>query len=1141
MLSMNDPRTPYVSEFDGIAHYTIDRFDEMAPFFMSLVSGSDHWMFISSTGGLTAGRNVADRALFPYYTDDKIHDAYSTTGPVTWLRIFSDGQTTLWQPFAPILGGVPTGIERRLHKSMFGNSIVFEEYNPAIGLSFSYRWSFSERFGVVRTTRITNTTSTAVGVEVLDGLQNILPAGADRSTQDRASTLLDGYKRNELDPATGLGVYSLSSVITDRAEPSESLRANTVWSAGFPEGHIYIDPAAVTGIAQGISVDQLTEIRGRRGAYLLHGHFDIVNSVEWMIVAEVDQSSAETADLRRWIDATTIDDQIAAISADLEADTDALKKIVARGDGLQNSGDERMVGRHYSNVLFNVMRGGVFLDGYTISRDEFSRFVRQWNSAVHDRFGSMITDLPDQLDLVDLYRRVDTACPGERAIERDFRRITREYLPLIFSRRHGDPSRPWNRFSIELRREDGSRSISYQGNWRDIFQNWEALSLSYPRFLEGIITKFLNASTADGYNPYRISQDGIDWELFDPEDPWSNIGYWGDHQIVYLYRLMKHLHDHDPEALPQSLRRRRYVFADVPYRIKGFDQIVANPRDTIDFDAESHNRSKIRTASIGADGKLLHRGEERVYASLMEKLLITSLTKLSNLVPGGGIWMNTQRPEWNDANNALVGWGMSMVTVAYLRRFLDFIDSVLALDREGDSPVTVSSSIADFFRRVAEVLAGAVELSPETDEAGRYTFLESLGRAGERYRTDLYESRFGTEDDSLSIDDIRSFLSQAVLVLDRSLRASRRNDGLYHSYNLLEIDHRDATVAVSPLPLMLEGQVAVIASGFLSPREVPAVVDALYESDLYRPDQESFTLYPDKDLPSFFDKNIIPVDSAQRNEMLSRLVAATGTAIVQRDNGSTYHFAPDLRNAAILASKIEAFALPEDLASDVLSLYEEVFVHRTFTGRSGTFFKYEGLGSIYWHMVSKLLLGVAETYDQSPSDRLSTLFHRIREGIGLHKNAQEYGAYPTDPYSHTPAFTGVQQPGMTGQVKEDIISRFVELGVQVREGKVHLRPSLLRKSEFKSKPSSHRFLTGDGLWQTIDLPKGSLAFTYCGVPIVYRLSDQGGAVITDSTGTEERIPWNRGVTLSRQMSDQMFYCKGQIIRIDVDIPREIVK
>ena len=37
-----------------------------------------------------------------------------------------------------------------------------------------------------------------------------------------------------------------------------------------------------------------------------------------------------------------------------------------------------------------------------------------------------------------------------------------------------------------------------------------------------------------------------------------------------------------------------------------------------------------------------------------------------------------------------------------------------------------------------------------------------------------------------------------------------------------------------------------------------------------------------------------------------------------------------------------------------------MFDHKSFTGRSGTFFGYEGLGSIYWHMVSKLLVAAQE-------------------------------------------------------------------------------------------------------------------------------------------------------------------------------------
>ena len=64
----------------GESFYKIANYDQMRPFFMSVVSSSNHWMFISSTGGLTAGRKNSNYSLFPYYTDDKISDSFETTG-----------------------------------------------------------------------------------------------------------------------------------------------------------------------------------------------------------------------------------------------------------------------------------------------------------------------------------------------------------------------------------------------------------------------------------------------------------------------------------------------------------------------------------------------------------------------------------------------------------------------------------------------------------------------------------------------------------------------------------------------------------------------------------------------------------------------------------------------------------------------------------------------------------------------------------------------------------------------------------------------------------------------------------------------------------------------------------------------------
>jgi hypothetical protein len=67
-------------EIDNESYFKISNCDAMPPFFMSIVSDSNHWLFISSNGGLTAGRKNAEYALFPYYTSDKIIESAEVTG-----------------------------------------------------------------------------------------------------------------------------------------------------------------------------------------------------------------------------------------------------------------------------------------------------------------------------------------------------------------------------------------------------------------------------------------------------------------------------------------------------------------------------------------------------------------------------------------------------------------------------------------------------------------------------------------------------------------------------------------------------------------------------------------------------------------------------------------------------------------------------------------------------------------------------------------------------------------------------------------------------------------------------------------------------------------------------------------------------
>ena len=965
---------------NGERFYEIANYDAMQPFFISLASDTDLWMYLSSTGGLTAGRRSPAEALFPYYTDDKITESFEFTGPRT---VIND-----WRPFSEKQQPVYE-LTRKIAKSLVGNQIVFCEENHTLGLRFSYVWAPAGKHGWVRRATLENLTDRPIDIELTDSLQNVLPAGVERKTQNEFSTLVDGYKKTELVPGTSLALFRMEAILVDRAEPSESLTCNTVYALGLPADTDY----------------SKTESKGVRGAFIAHSIIpSFHHSITWYNVLDVSKDAVAVHELMHFVKQP---DAIAQIEAAMVQSTETLKRIVAQNDGIQHTGDEANDARHFANVLFNTMRGGYYLT------------------------------YPPTSDTQD--------------------------LPLTFGRRHGDPSRPWNLFSIRVQDENGKPVVAYQGNWRDIFQNWEALSYSYPLFINHIIAKFLNATTADGYNPYRISNEGIDYEVIEPENPWSNIGYWGDHQIIYLLKLLELSYNHDPEKLQALLNERRFAFANVPYRLKSYAEIVADPKNSIRFDDEEHKRIQALIPTMGADAKLLLDANGQIrHTTMADKLLITLLTKLSNFVPNAGIWMNTLRPEWNDANNALVGYGASMVTLCYMRRYVAFLQSLIETD------VQIGAETLEFLR--------AIRHAYQNGNSKQFTNI--VGTAGERYRTAVYTGLSG-QTETLELEELQEFCTATLHKIDESIRANKREDGLYEAYNLIRFAENDITV--SHLYQMLEGQVAVLSSGILSGEESADLLDAMRASDLYREDQRSYMLYPNRRRKTFLELNNLP-EEAKNLPVVQKYIGS----ILKQDCDGGIHFDAKYRNA-------------NDLPEELKDLYEQVFNHHAFTGRSGTFYKYEGLGCIYWHMVSKLLLAVGETIARDGNARLVKQYAEIREGIGSHKNPREYGAFPFDPYSHTPTMAGAQQPGMTGQVKEDIISRWFELGVSVHNGQITFAPTMLTDADFT---------------------KGELHFTYCGTPIVYRKSVTGNP---------------SPVTLSKEQSAHIFARDGVVKQLIIEV------
>ncbi len=1117
---------------NGDLYYKISNYDLMRPFFMSLTSDSDIWIFISSSGGITAGRKNADHAIFPYFTDDLVSEHHENTGSKTIFLVHDEEKWLLWEPFSKRYTGVYQ-VSRNLYKNALGNTLEFEEVNHELGLSFSYTLSSSRKFGIVKKSNISNLSSGKKKIRLLDGLINILPAGIIQVVQQTKSNLANAYKKNEYRADSGMGLYCLSSNIIDRPEPSEALRASIVWSAGLEGSTQLLSRRQIDRFISGQTVEDEFNVRAEPGAYLISNQIELDSNMarSWYFIADTDQSAVQVAALEREI--LRSDNVVGLIENGIDESTQNLRSIVSQGDGLQVSSSIPGNMRHLSNTLFNVMRGGIYSNGYIINKDDFIDFLGSKNEPILIKYSGIIEELPDEFTIGELKTEFLKDSDAE------LQRFAYEYLPITFSRRHGDPSRPWNKFNIDVIQEDGTWKKSYEGNWRDIFQNWEALSYTYPEFIENIITLFLNATTIDGYNPYRISNKGIEWEITDPSDPWSFIGYWGDHQIIYLLKLLEISIKFNPGNLEEYLDAPFYTFANVPYRIKGYQDIVNNPHDTITYDESEEKRIQERIQKVGSDGKLIWKDGQLLTASLTEKLLIPLLSKLSNFVPEGGIWMNTQRPEWNDANNALVGHGLSMVTVYYIHRYLKFLKDFYG--RQDVSEFEISQESGAFFESIYKVFAQfSSDLDKGFTDKIRKEATDSLGLAGEAYRSQVYRKISGRIV-SLSQEHIMEFIDLAISFIRQSIRANRRKDSLYHAYNLITLN--ESGYGIEHLYPMLEGQVAVLSSGFIDPQEALGILKSLRKSDLYREDQDSYLLYPDRQLASFMDKSKIEVEELQKSGLLKRLLEIGDRSIIQQDTEGRLHFNPEICNANDLRSAIARLKDPAALelikeGEAIFEIYEEVFNHHSFTGRSGKFFGYEGLGSIYWHMNSKLLLAVQEIYykalNENEPDReikgLKSFYYDIKEGLGIKKNPEIYGAFPTDPYSHTPANKGAQQPGMTGQVKEDILSRMGELGITIQDGHIEFNDALLDPDEFLKGPTSFEYFDLKKRKAQLKLNEGTLAFLFCQVPIVYSLSESTGIQVQFNDGSSEKIV---GGSLPTSISRKIFRREGSIHSIKV--------
>jgi hypothetical protein len=121
---------------------------------------------------------------------------------------------------------------------------------------------------------------------------------------------------------------------------------------------------------------------------------------------------------------------------------------------------------------------------------------------------------------------------------------------------------------------------------------------------------------------------------------------------------------------------------------------------------------------------------------------------------------------------------------------------------------------------------------------------------------------------------------------------------------------------------------------------------------------------------------------------------------------------------------------------------------------------------------------------------------------------------------------------MTGLVKEELLTRPLEVGVRVQDGSIHFDPVLLRPVELLDQAETWQVYDVAMRERTVTVDAGALGMTVCQVPVVVS-SGEPEVEVQFSDGTSRRFEGN---AMDPTTSAEVFARSGAVELIKARIP-----
>ncbi len=765
------------------------------------LDGTPMWVFTVNRGQAVAsfGTRNKDNAMLEFFPANKAYQHAGTMGFRTFIKVLEGGRRpSFYEPFrepSAASEGDDAAI-REQSLEITSHELVLRETNPSLGIEFTVRYFTvpgEPIAALARELTLRNTGRRELTLEVLDGLPQVNPYGMNEFFVKHMSRTIEAWMISE-NVERRAPFLRLRVDATDRPEVVAIEEGNFFFGTG--EGTRLLEPIVDPAVIFGSRLDfgEPNAFHSRTPWSVPSSQITANRTPCAFLFTRTRLAPGQTRRVRSYYGQAP--------------DLDTLNRFVRRAARAPyfeaKAGENRRIIESVKGRLFTVSASRVF-DLYC-----------------------------GQTYLDNVMRGGQPVMLGPKGAEVPF---------YVYSRKHGDLERDYNRFLVEP-----TYFSQGDGNYRDVNQNRRNDVWFEPRVKDSNVHTFLGLLQLDGFNPLVVkgsafsfrrsaaalrllrtelggSRSAAECAAFLSHGPVSpgdlcrfleargflpkarfgrfldrlvgflrreeraehGEGFWTDHWTYNLDLIESYLAIYPEDARALCFGRRDYAFRDSDHfvRPRAEKYRLKSPGEIRQYGAVAADKEKTALiASRGTEPALVRAGggKGKVYrTTLFVKLLALFANKLASLDPEGrGIEMEADKPSWYDALNGLPGlFGSSLCETFELKRLALFL--IAAIDDEA-SPAEEIVLPEELHELCARLGAGLEAHFRDKTPRRNFIFWDLASSAKERYRARTRRGLSGSER-RMRLAAVKAFIEHGrekiEIGIERSFDAP---SGLYPTY-----------------------------------------------------------------------------------------------------------------------------------------------------------------------------------------------------------------------------------------------------------------------------------------------------------------------------------------------------------------------